>query len=284
MAEKQECFIIAPISTLAERTSLYLNDADHCEHVIEHLLVPAVEKAGFQPVRPKAKGANLIHAEIVRNLQTATLVLCDMSGLNPNVFFELGIRTAMNLPICLAIDEATKDPPFDLDLINHHPYNSDLRPWVLPKEIEKLANHIKDSATAKENALWQYFALRVKADTTEGKSGPDAKLDLLVSEFDALRQQLLLGRAVSSQENLALTTYQEHVNRRRSEDLKTVIAKARDLGLTIHVVFSKFGPTIRVDRNSIKHDALEKFLRLAADGHFAVQIADDPPRPVEEQS
>lgn len=97
---KEKCFIIAPISTQAERAVLYLNDPDHCEYVIEHLLVPAVEKAGFEPVKPKAKGANLIHAEIVKNLQTAALVLCDMSGLNPNVFFELGIRTAMNKPIC----------------------------------------------------------------------------------------------------------------------------------------------------------------------------------------
>jgi hypothetical protein len=149
---KEKCFIIAPISTMPERVPLYLNDVAHSEHVIDHLLAPAVEKAGFEAIKPKAKGANLIHAEIVQNLQTAALVLCDMSGLNPNVFFELGIRTAMNKPICLTIDEATKDPPFDLDTVNHHPYVSDLRPWVLPGEIEKLAVHIKESATNKENA------------------------------------------------------------------------------------------------------------------------------------
>lgn len=52
---KDKCFIIAPISTLAERVPLYLNDGAHCEHVIEHLLVPAVEMAGFEPIKPKAK-------------------------------------------------------------------------------------------------------------------------------------------------------------------------------------------------------------------------------------
>lgn len=196
MAEKQKCFIIAPISTLAERTSLYLNDADHCEHVIEHLLVPAVEKAGFQPIRPKSKGANLIHAEIVQNLQTAALVLCDMSGLNPNVFFELGVRTAMNKPICLTIDKATKDAPFDLNVVNHHAYVSDLRPWILPAEIDKLATHIEESATSQENALWKYFALRISAELTESKSGRESDLSLLRMEIEALRKET---RSVATQ-------------------------------------------------------------------------------------
>lgn len=159
MAETNKCFIIAPISTLTERASL-LDDTDHSEHVIEHLLVPAVEKAGFEPVRPKVKGANLIPAEIGRNLQTAALVLCDMSGLNPNVFFELGIRTAMNKPICLIIDKTTKGPPFDLGQVSHHQYVSDLRPWILPDEIEQLARHITESAVTQGNALWKHFALR----------------------------------------------------------------------------------------------------------------------------
>ena len=41
-------------------------------------------------------GADLIHAQIVKNLQFADVVLCDVSTHNPNVFFELGIRTALN--------------------------------------------------------------------------------------------------------------------------------------------------------------------------------------------
>jgi nucleoside 2-deoxyribosyltransferase len=97
----QTCFIIAPITTPEERITLYQNDANHCRHVIEHLLVPAVEKAGFKPLLPIAEGSHLIHAEVIRHLREADLVLCDMSGLNANVFFEVGIRTAQNKPVCL---------------------------------------------------------------------------------------------------------------------------------------------------------------------------------------
>lgn len=232
---KEKCFIIAPISTLPERVPLYLNDVIHCEHVIDHLLAPAVEKAGFNPIKPKAKGANLIHAEIVRNLQTAELVLCDMSGLNPNVLFELGIRTAMNKPICLVIDDVTKDAPFDLESVNHHEYVSDLRPWVLPAEVDKLAAHIGESFSEKENALWKHFALRLIADATERPSGPDDKIDLLLSEVEALRKQVATTDLERRRERLQSEMSPNLVRalgeweRKKGAAIPAVVAKATEL-------------------------------------------------------
>jgi hypothetical protein len=115
---RKKCFIIAPISTPKDRLKNYENDANHFLHVIEGLLMPAVSLADFEPVAPITKGSDLIHAEIVKNLQEASLVLCDMSGLNPNVFFELGIRTALNKPVCLIKDDKTPFIPFDLAGVN----------------------------------------------------------------------------------------------------------------------------------------------------------------------
>lgn len=187
---KEKCFIIAPISTPEDRRPLYLNDPKHCQHVIDYLLVPAIENAGFDPVSPLAKAADLIHAEVVRNLQTATLVLCDMSGLNPNVMFELGVRTAMNKPVCLIIDEVTPKPPFDLNLINHHRYVPDLREWVLKPEIAKLTDHVRASSATSENALWKYFSLKAAADATDAKSGEQSELTLIRMQIEALRKDV----------------------------------------------------------------------------------------------
>src|ERR1035441_11085965 len=83
-----ECFIIMPISTPLDWVSKYSADADHFKHVLSHLFIPALEKAGYTPIPPIAKGAELIHAGIIRNIEKADLVLCDMSTLNPNVFFR----------------------------------------------------------------------------------------------------------------------------------------------------------------------------------------------------
>jgi hypothetical protein len=85
-----DCFIIIPISAPAERVKNYKDDEDHFRHVLDLLFIPAVEKAGHTPIPPSATGADLIHAKIVKNLETADLVLCDISTHNANVLFELG--------------------------------------------------------------------------------------------------------------------------------------------------------------------------------------------------
>lgn len=125
------CFIAMPISTPAGLVERYENDSDHFLHVLEHLFVPAIENLGLKPVSPLTSGSSVIHAEIIKQITDAQLVLCDMSTLNANVFFELGVRTALDRPVCLVVDHITGDSPFDLSLVNHYKYNPVLAPWVL---------------------------------------------------------------------------------------------------------------------------------------------------------
>lgn len=75
-----------PISTPESLTSTCANDNDHFSHVVDDLFRPAIEKAGLVAIPPIAESADLIYAEIIKNLEQADLVLCDMSTLNPNVF------------------------------------------------------------------------------------------------------------------------------------------------------------------------------------------------------
>ena len=227
---KPTCFIIAPITTPPERVGLYRDDPNHFGRVMEKLLIPAVEKAEMTPIRPIAEGADLIHAEIIRNLQDADLVLCDMSSLNPNVFFELGVRTALNKPVCLVRDEQTERTPFDVGSINNHTYV--VTPWTLEDEVLKLAAHVRRSAGAGDNALWKYFGLRIKAEATRSESQPTDKLDLLMSEVAALRKEI---RPKASPPAPALIEKIRRISRQRDIE-RSVIEEAfrqdlRELGV-----------------------------------------------------
>jgi hypothetical protein len=64
------CFIIMPITTTTDQAALY-NDEDHFEPVLNHLMIPAVEKAGCEPISPISTGSDLIQAEIIRQLETS---------------------------------------------------------------------------------------------------------------------------------------------------------------------------------------------------------------------
>ena len=159
---------------------------------------PAIVKAGFKPVRPSMKGSELIDAEIIRNLWECDLVLCDQSILNPNVFFEYGIRTALDKPIVVVADDKTPSRPFDTNHINRKEYSSLLEAWSLSEQIIMLTNHITDSVnkSAGKNALWKYFGI-----TFSGKLNPDhitenQKFDFIIKELEELRMTVAKNEAV----------------------------------------------------------------------------------------
>jgi nucleoside 2-deoxyribosyltransferase len=157
MAERK-CFIIMPIITPRDLISYYKDDVQHFLHIMSLLFLPAITKAGFVPISPISQDSETIHSEILSVIESADLVLCDISIHNPNVFFELGIRTALNKPVCLVKDDITENVPFDTH-INCHTYLSNFSAWTIEKEIERLASYIMDSFSISNNSnsLWKYF-------------------------------------------------------------------------------------------------------------------------------
>jgi hypothetical protein len=191
MAEKKPtCFVIMPITVPAHLVEAYGNDPDHFRRVLNKLIIPAVEKAGYFAIAPIAEGAVHIKAGIIKHLETDDMVLCDMSGLNPNVFFELGVRTALGKPICLVRDDKTPTVPFDTNDINHYPYPS-VPSFDLVEQIEALAEHIRKSAADPKdgNALWSQYSISVKAQLAPQEGGMDAKLDYLIRRFESMDDQ-----------------------------------------------------------------------------------------------
>lgn len=156
----ETCFIIMPITTPSKYVDRYKGDADHFIHVLEELFVPAIEYSDLEPIKPIVKGSEMIHAKIIKNLVDADLVLCDMTLFNPNVFFELGIRTAINKPVTMVKDNYTDKTPFDLAPVNYHQYDSSLSSWVIDNEIENLSDHIDDCMEEDtDNAIWKYLGV-----------------------------------------------------------------------------------------------------------------------------
>lgn len=183
----KKAFVITPITPYLD---LY-KKADHFRHVFEYLLDPALKKAGFEGVFPQAEGSTVIHEEIIQNLETADLVLCDMSQLNPNVFFELGIRTALNKPVCMIRDNLTKNIPFDTNMVNCHQYNSELEIWENEQQIKLLTNHIKSTVekNASSNALWEVFGLKTQGSPVE-TTAENRDIRLLELENQVLASKL----------------------------------------------------------------------------------------------
>jgi hypothetical protein len=95
--------------------------------------------------------SNLIHKEILRNVYEDEIIVCDVSGRNPNVFFELGIRMATQKPTVIIKDDRTVYP-FDASPNRYIEYPRDLRHPAIEKFKKELSEAIKRTRNQGEEA------------------------------------------------------------------------------------------------------------------------------------
>lgn len=185
------CFVIMPITTPPSVREAYRDD-DHFAHVLEHLFTPALGAAGYEVWPPSATGSDLIQGEIIRQLDQADLVLCDMTSLNANVFFELGIRTALDKPVAMVKDRHTENIPFDVGSMSCHEYDGRMEAWTLPAQVDGLTAHVQacTSRDGTRNTLWKYFGIEAQARVGSAGTSDDDKLDYLVRQIEDLRNDV----------------------------------------------------------------------------------------------
>jgi hypothetical protein len=114
------CFVVMGFGKKTDPISSATFDLDKSYRV---LIKPAVEAAGATCVRAD----EIVHAEVIdvpmyEQLLQADLVVADLSTLNANAFFELGVRYALRPRATVAIAESGFKNPFDTNHISTLPY------------------------------------------------------------------------------------------------------------------------------------------------------------------
>lgn len=190
-ARLPSCFIAMPITTRPEDEEKY-GDPDHWVHVSKVLFEPAIRAAGLEPVVPLAKGSELIHSNIIERLTSADMVLVDLSSSNPNVYFEFGVRTAMNKPVTL-VAESGQQLPFDTKIVNTYFYDPTLTSWELDDARQLLTSHIRAAieTCSEKNPMWERFGLEVQAQTLpmSAANPADAALQTILAKIEELGAQ-----------------------------------------------------------------------------------------------
>jgi DNA-binding XRE family transcriptional regulator len=214
-----------PISTRPDSLELYNQDVNHFLHVLECLFIPAIQASNLEPIVPLVAGSDVIHGEIIKNLSAADLVLCDMSQLNANVFFEFGIRTALNKPVALVTDEATANVPFDTGIVNYHRYNSSLQGWLIKSEVGRLSQHINKTLASEpeRNSLWKYFGIAHSGFLSTEQATPDDKLSLLIRKMEAMES--LFHDFLHDSGNKLPEVVPAHASEK--EDLERIVVRSR---------------------------------------------------------
>jgi hypothetical protein len=92
-----KCFVIGPIGDrLAPVDSEPKRIYEQAVQILEEVIEPACAGFGIRPIRAdKMTRAGEIPEQVFRLLRDADLVIADLTGANPNVMYELGLRHAV---------------------------------------------------------------------------------------------------------------------------------------------------------------------------------------------
>ena len=108
---KKMCFVVGPI--VAEDS----DERIHADWLLELIIQPVIEEFPEFETRRADQIAvpGMIDAQVINALLNAELVIADLSTLNPNAFYEIGIRHMVQKPI-IHMQLADEQIPFDVSL------------------------------------------------------------------------------------------------------------------------------------------------------------------------
>jgi len=105
---KKKCFVIMPIGEEGSEIR------DRSDKVLEHIIKPTVEECGYEAIRAdEISEPGIITSQIIQHLIDDDLVIADLTGRNPNVYYELAVRHVVKKPI-VQIIQAGETIPFDV--------------------------------------------------------------------------------------------------------------------------------------------------------------------------
>lgn len=137
-SERKKCFVVGPIG--ADDSE----DRVHADWLLEEIIEPvfAAHFADFDVVRAdKIATPGRIDAQVISHLLESDLVIADITTLNPNAFYEIGIRHTVQKPI-IHMHLNGQKIPFDIAAFRSIPFEKK-RPSDFRKARELLLSAVQ---------------------------------------------------------------------------------------------------------------------------------------------
>jgi len=144
MPDKKICFVIAPIGE-AETDTRRRSD-----QILKHVISPAVNECGYDAIRAdQISEPGIITSQVIQHVVDDPLVVADLTERNPNVFYELALRHAIQKPLVQII---RKGEPLPFDVAGTRTITLDHRDL---DSVEGAKKEIINQVRAAENSTLQ---------------------------------------------------------------------------------------------------------------------------------
>lgn len=176
--EQDVCFVISPFGGW--------HDQYHSE-----IFCSAIKAAGLEPARADDlfRSSNIVH-DIWHLVTTSRVLLADLTGKNPNVFYELGLAHAARKPVLL-VTQSMEDVPFDLRALRVISYDVEHPSWgALLKE--QIKTGLQETIESPERSVLPTFL--VESPEQQPTVTQDERRFLeLQQQVDSLRAEVRSG-------------------------------------------------------------------------------------------
>jgi tetratricopeptide (TPR) repeat protein len=138
---KPLCFVLMPFGTKTDKQGREID----FNHVYEALIKPAIVKCDLEPIRADEELlGGTIHKPMYERLVLCDYAIADLTSLNANVFYELGLRHAIKAHTTIPIFAFDADLPFDLKMQRTLPYklNKEGKLEDIEATMEMLVDHL----------------------------------------------------------------------------------------------------------------------------------------------
>ncbi|MEM8557318.1 MAG: hypothetical protein AAGG50_05785 [Bacteroidota bacterium] len=179
----KRCFVITPIGgkdTPIRRSA---------QGLIDSVIRPVLHEFGFEVIVPHEmdKPGSITH-QVIKHLLEVELVVANLTGLNPNVMYELALRHAARLPVVSVASRATQLPFdvagertlfFDDDLAG----GEELKPQLRRAVRESLAEEEPD------NPVYRVAESKVVREVVARDDNP--AINYIIERLDVIDQHLV---------------------------------------------------------------------------------------------
>lgn len=120
------------------------------DEIYERMIKPAVEDAGIECIRSDEIGKpGSIHRKMIEHLYKANVVVVDITTLNPNVFYELGVRHSLRRSVTVLVRRKGTSVPFNIQGFNVVEYEKGFK--KVDQAKSKIGEFIKNGLAGQES-------------------------------------------------------------------------------------------------------------------------------------
>ncbi len=138
---KPLCFVLMPFGTKTDKMGREID----FNHIYEALIKKAIERCDLEPIRADEELlGGTIHKPMYERLVLCDYAIADLTSLNANVFYELGLRHAIKAHTTIPIFAFDADLPFDLKMQRTLPYklNKEGKLEDIEATMDMLVDHL----------------------------------------------------------------------------------------------------------------------------------------------